>query len=498
MRELARTATTPTHVGETTRRAAWSRRRGPELTPTRGVNTLRLTLMACDFVSGSVAWLVPWIVLRTAGLPLWFVPMQGAAVVVFNSRQRLYLARVCAVRAVEMARLGRVAVRVTIGGGLVMWALETPHPVRALFVGMALTFLFTTLARGGYRSVMMRRRRAGLNLRPIIVVGTDAAAASLVHHIERHPAFGYRVVGVVGDPVQHRDHAIEAPFLGAVTNTIELALRVGANGVIVADNSAPVEERSRLLRDMLDARLHVQIMSGLRGFAQERVITHDIAYEPLLYLEPAQLSRAEHFAKRALDLIVAPALLLLTLPIAIAIAVAIKVTSPGPVLFTQQRVGFHGRTFRIYKFRTMCADAEQQAAALADQNLRDGPLFKIEDDPRVTGIGRMLRATSLDELPQLLNIVNGTMTLVGPRPALEREVAEFDDELLRRFSVRPGVTGLWQLEARDDPDFETYRRLDLFYVENWSLSLDLAILIGTASDVVVRAVEGATGRHSGT
>jgi lipopolysaccharide/colanic/teichoic acid biosynthesis glycosyltransferase len=142
----------------------------------------------------------------------------------------------------------------------------------------------------------------------------------------------------------------------------------------------------------------------------------------------------------------------------------------------------------LFKLRTMSVDAEQRRAALLGSNERKGPLFKVADDPRVTPIGKILRATSIDELPQLVNVILGQMTLVGPRPALPDEVAQFDEELLERHRMTPGITGLWQVEARDDPSFESYRMFDMFYVENWSLSLDLAIIFSTATSVIMRGV----------
>ena len=177
---------------------------------------------------------------------------------------------------------------------------------------------------------------------------------------------------------------------------------------------------------------------------------------------------------------------------------AIKVHDRGPVIFSQERVGRNGVPFRILKLRTMVTDAEQRLVDLRERNERSGPLFKLDHDPRVTPIGRLLRLTSLDELPQLWNVLRGEMSLVGPRPALPVEVASFDDELLERSRVLPGITGLWQVEARDNPSFDSYRRLDLFYVENWSITLDLVILLSTLETELVRVARGLTRRGEAT
>jgi lipopolysaccharide/colanic/teichoic acid biosynthesis glycosyltransferase len=165
------------------------------------------------------------------------------------------------------------------------------------------------------------------------------------------------------------------------------------------------------------------------------------------------------------------------------------------VLFKQTRVGTNGVHFKLYKFRTMVVDAEARLGALAERNDRSGPLFKMANDPRVTRVGRFLRASSLDELPQVFNVLRGDMSLVGPRPALPAEVAMFDEELRDRTRVKPGITGLWQIEARDNPSFTAYRRLDLYYVENWSVSLDIVILLATVEHVITRFATAIFGRR---
>ena len=194
--------------------------------------------------------------------------------------------------------------------------------------------------------------------------------------------------------------------------------------------------------------------------------------------------------KRIFDVTVSSLLLVLTSPLFAVIAVAIKVTDRGPVLFKQRRVGRDEQEFEVLKFRTMVVDAEARLAELQRANARSGPLFKMAVDPRVTRVGRFLRSTSLDELPQLINVVRGDMSLVGPRPALRREVEQFPDKLRQRHGVRPGITGLWQVEARDNPSFDAYERLDVFYVKNWSLALDIVIMLGTVEQLVMRPFIG--------
>jgi len=198
------------------------------------------------------------------------------------------------------------------------------------------------------------------------------------------------------------------------------------------------------------------------------------------------------------DIAVAGLMLALLAPVGALIAVLIKLDDRGPVFFRQRRVGRYGSTFDMIKFRTMAVDAEARLAELKARNERVGPLFKMDDkvDPRITKIGRVLRAFSLDELPQLLNVLRGEMSLVGPRPALPSEVVEFPAELLARHDVRPGITGLWQVDARDNKEFAVYRRLDLFYVENWSIALDLMIVVSTADHLLFRPLLARIARRS--
>ena len=225
---------------------------------------------------------------------------------------------------------------------------------------------------------------------------------------------------------------------------------------------------------------------GLSGIDFKRAHTTAIGYQPLLEMSPASLSGVQAGVKRVFDIAVSAIVAIIAAPLAAIVAALIKMEDGGPVLFRQQRVGRDGRPFEMIKFRTMIVDAEARLAAMEDGNERTGPLFKMEQDPRITRIGRFLRATSLDELPQLLNVFSGAMSLVGPRPALPKEVAAFPAELNARHQVRPGMTGLWQIEARDNPSFDAYLRLDLFYVQNWSLPLDLLIMLGTIDHIVLR------------
>jgi exopolysaccharide biosynthesis polyprenyl glycosylphosphotransferase len=255
---------------------------------------------------------------------------------------------------------------------------------------------------------------------------------------------------------------------------------------MIASDALSGDARDQLTRDLIASGVHVQLVGGLPGIAHRRFRVVPLAHTPSFYIERPALTRVQRALKRGLDVVVAGLALVVLSPLFLAVAVAIVLGDRGPVFYRQTRVGRDGREFEVWKFRTMVPDADAQVAALAAANERRGPLFKVARDPRRTRVGRVLEATSLDELPQLINVVRGEMSLVGPRPALPREVAQFDAELLERLQVLPGITGLWQVEARENPSFGAYRRLDLYYVENWSLGLDLAILAGTVHAVASR------------
>ena len=237
---------------------------------------------------------------------------------------------------------------------------------------------------------------------------------------------------------------------------------------------------------LLQTETDVYSVPARGGIDARRISATAFANELLIHVDPVGLSPLAWGIKRTFDVLVSSLLLVLTSPLFAVIAVAIKATDRGPVLFKQRRVGRDEQEFEVLKFRTMVVDAEARLAELQAANARSGPLFKMAVDPRVTRVGRFLRATSLDELPQLINVVRGDMSLVGPRPALRREVEQFPDTLRQRHGVRPGITGLWQVEARDNPSFDAYERLDVFYVKNWSLALDIVIMLGTVEQLVMR------------
>lgn len=457
----------------------------------------RRVLVAADLLALITAWTAT---LAGPSLAGWALPAPHAVAVIAVATatgvaalmgHRLYRARVCAVRAAEHRGLLRSAVAAGVAAWLGAHASGLSVPVVQLASGTALTFVALVVARAVHRAWLRHRREGGSFRRPVLILGEGEDARTLHRVLTQHPDMGYEVRGVVGGTdgsLERLAADLGVPVLGEGFSMTQVAHALGANGAIVSANGVPSGRLNSLVRELQGAGLHVQLSTGLYGIAPSRLRRAPLSHEPLLYLERPSLASGQVVAKRTMDLGLGTVLLLATLPLALASALAIKATDGGPVLFRQERIGRGGRPFTVYKLRTMHEDAEARVAELAAANEREGPLFKLDDDPRVTTVGKALRAAHLDELPQLFNVLRGDMSLVGPRPALPEEMEQFSEALRDRTSVRPGITGLWQVEAGDKPYFFAYERLDLYYVENWSMSLDLGVLLATAEVFAAKAM----------
>jgi exopolysaccharide biosynthesis polyprenyl glycosylphosphotransferase len=470
----------------------------PESTRARGGKPgasrwLRGVLFGVDALAIVLGWTITLLVAGTGSEGGLTTLAEVAAILVVTlvaiGWQGLYLARVCSVRAVETARLGRAAAISAVAAMLLSPRLSGTIEAAEAIGAAVVTFLLLVAFRALYNIWLHKMRSEGRFCRPVVIVGTGDEGFELQRLLELHPELGFRVEGVVGHEAPFRDWEVSAPWLGEVDDAATLARAIGATGALVAASDLTSEELNRVTRSLLAQGIHVHLSSGLRGIDHRRLRSLPLAHEPLFYLEPVSLSRWQFLVKRIIDLALAALMTILTAPIWILAALAVKLQDGGPLLFKQQRVGRDGRDFTVYKLRTMVVDAEARKEELDAANEREGgPLFKLSHDPRRTTVGRILERASIDELPQLINVFRGEMSLVGPRPALREEVEQFDGELLNRQRVLPGITGLWQVEGRENPAFDVYRRLDLFYVENWSVSLDLAIMLGTVRSIVARLV----------
>jgi exopolysaccharide biosynthesis polyprenyl glycosylphosphotransferase len=275
------------------------------------------------------------------------------------------------------------------------------------------------------------------------------------------------------------------PVLGDWSEAVDVVRSAGVSGVIVATSAVDIALANRLARDLMELGYHVELTSGLVDISADRLIARPLGRRPVMYVEPVHLSGWRAVAKRGFDVMASVAALIFVAPVLAVAALLIRIDSRGPVFFTQERVGKDGKPFRVRKLRTMVADAERMLDVLRDQNDADGALFKMHDDPRVTRVGAFLRRFSIDELPQLFNVLLGEMSLVGPRPALPSEMSSWTEGLQNRLRVRPGITGMWQVNGRSSASFDDYVRHDLYYVDNWSLLTDIAIVLKTIPVVLL-------------
>jgi exopolysaccharide biosynthesis polyprenyl glycosylphosphotransferase len=405
------------------------------------------------------------------------------------AQKGLYRAQVRAVPTAEAAGVMKAAALAAVV------VAATATPMTGMRVGLRLPAVSAIgsigllwVGRAAIARTVAGVHRRGRLLRPVLLVGAGEEARHLARQIERDPAHGYRIVGVVGPLSEYRAAGFGAPWVGDLVSVESAAERLDVADAFVARSDLASAEASSAVRRLLDLGLHIR-MAGGSGIHHRRLRTTSLGREPVFYVEPVALVGIPAAIKRVIDVVVAASVLVLASPLLGAACVLIAVRDGRPLLFRQERVGRDGGRFQILKLRTMVPDAEARLPEVQATvgNLRTGPLFKAVDDPRVTPIGRVLRATSLDELPQLWNVLRGDMSLVGPRPALPSEVVAFAPDHLRRHFVRPGITGLWQVESRDSGSFEDVERHDVFYVENWSVALDLWLLVRTAGDLLPRA-----------
>jgi exopolysaccharide biosynthesis polyprenyl glycosylphosphotransferase len=385
----------------------------------------------------------------------------------------------------------RMVVRgVTLGAAIAViasFSVQFPLPRGWLLLAWGLALASVALGRRALRKTVYFFRRRGRLRRRSLIVGTDASAIALAEATARSPWEGFDVVGFVSV-----DGRAEGPLrtnlnvVGSIDRLRELTTTHLITDVLVAPNVAGNGQFSEVVSALDGVPVHLRIAPGLEGFFPSRLAVQTLGDRPLVSVERGELNPSARVAKRALDLVVGSILLAASAPVLLACAVAVRLDSPGSAFFRQHRVGMSGRTFRIWKLRTMEVGAEERKLELSYRNEADGVLFKIEDDPRVTRVGRFLRRTSLDELPQLINVLAGHMSLVGPRPPLPGEVTGYSDRTGRRLLVKPGMTGLWQVSGRSGLPFEDYVRYDLLYVQNWSIALDLYILWKTVPAVLFR------------
>lgn len=358
-----------------------------------------------------------------------------------------------------------------------------------VLIAFPLGTLLLLIGRWGARRWLVRQRRNGRLSDRVLLVGDRDHVAGLVVALRRTPDAGYNVLGACVDD-DREGRVAGVPVVGPESDVLLKALELQVDVVAVSSSAGLGATGLRRLGWALEGTdVDLVVAPGIMDVAGPRVLTRPVHGLPLIHVEAPSFVGPQLVLKNVSDRLGALVALVLFSPVLLAVAVAVRAEDGGPVFFSQERVGRGGRTFRMLKFRSMVVDAERQLPELLAANEGAGPLFKMREDPRVTTIGAFIRRYSLDELPQLLNVLRGDMSLVGPRPPLPREVAEYEADTRRRLLVKPGMTGLWQISGRSDLSWDEAVRLDLYYVENWTPVLDLMILWRTAL-VVLRPDAG--------
>ncbi|QCB94442.1 sugar transferase [Cellulomonas shaoxiangyii] len=366
------------------------------------------------------------------------------------------------------------------------YVFRVPVPRSYVLVGVPVTVVLCWAARHVQRRRLHRGRLHGAGMMRTVVVGDELSAARVVRDISAVPHHGYRIDGVCLPSFEGPRRIGGAPVLGAVADVVQIAADRAADVVLVTGAYLSGDAVRRLSWALSRAGAQLVVVPDIVEVAGPRLTVRPTAGLSLLQVE-IEAPRPRLLVKQVLDVTLAAVALLLLAPVLAVATTAVALSSQGGAIYRQTRVGRDGRTFTLFKLRTMYRDADERRAALLASGPRDGVLFKMADDPRITPVGRVLRRWSVDELPQLFNILRGDMALVGPRPPLLEEVEAYEDPVQRRLHVKPGLTGLWQVSGRSDLTWEESVQLDLRYVDNWSVAMDLLILWKTARAVLTGA-----------
>jgi exopolysaccharide biosynthesis polyprenyl glycosylphosphotransferase len=390
----------------------------------------------------------------------------------------------------DVARVFRVCLQLAVLVAVTSYATAADLPRAVLFIALPLALVLDLGGRLTARTWLRAHRAHARPVRVVLAVGDATAVRAFAQAVQQDPSAGVVVRGACLIDGQGDDAdalaAVGVSSVGDVDSVIESARAIEASTVAVVSASHLGSERLRWITWQLERTgIELLVSPGLVEVAGHRLRVRSVAWMPLLRVEEPEFRGARRVLKELMDRLLALFITIALLPVFVVLFLAVRLSTPGPALFRQTRVGRDGRTFPMYKFRSMFVDAEARLAELKSENVYPaGPLFKVHNDPRITPVGRILRRYSLDELPQLINVLAGHMSLVGPRPPLPCEVLEYEADVRRRLLVKPGMTGLWQVSGRSDLSWAESVRLDLRYVENWTPALDLQILWKTAAAVL--------------
>jgi exopolysaccharide biosynthesis polyprenyl glycosylphosphotransferase len=405
---------------------------------------------------------------------------------------RAYEVRFLGAGATEFERVGKAFLHLTAVTTFAAYATHADLSRGFVLLALPATLVLSVLGRYGLRKAVHRGRRAGRATVPVLAVGGADEIAAFSDTLLRNGHAGLRVTAACLVPGSATTPGTAAalvergiPVVGDLDSIRDGVLETGASTVAVIAHHLSGEKLRWISWQLEGTEADLAVLPGLTEVAGRRLSIQQVGELPLLYVAEPEFTGLRRVIKGAFDRVIALLALVLLAPLLLSIAATVRLTSRGPALFLQTRVGKDGKTFRMVKFRSMVNDAENRVDDLSTLNeVAGGTMFKIRRDPRVTRVGRILRRFSIDEVPQLLNVVTGSMSLVGPRPPLPREVATYGGDVRRRLLVKPGMTGLWQISGRSDLTWEESVRIDLRYVENWSLSLDLLVILKTARAVL--------------
>lgn len=426
----------------------------------------------------------------TANVTYWEISLLVSALwLVMLWNERLYDLERLAWGAGEFSRVVRA-----LGLGVVVfiiatYLLKTPGLSRAwTLLAFALASFTVSGGRLLVRTWLVRARRNGRMHRRTLLVGSNDEAARIIIRLHDAPEQGLTPVGCLASSKADElglDYCSGlVPSMGVARDVAAVVRDQDIDTVIIAGSAFDHEAISRLVNELRGIDVSIHVSSGLFDVLTSRVLVLDIAGIPLMTVTGVSLSPANLRTKRVFDVVVASAILLVGMPIWFAVILAIKLDSRGPIFYRQRRVGQLGDEFDMLKFRSMYVDADERLKELEAKNEATGPLFKMKDDPRVTRVGKWMRKFSIDEFPQLLSVLSGEMSLVGPRPPLPRETIQYTEHHWRRMEVPPGLTGLWQVSGRSSLTFDEMIRLDLYYIENWSVGFDIALMMRTIPAVL--------------
>jgi exopolysaccharide biosynthesis polyprenyl glycosylphosphotransferase len=357
---------------------------------------------------------------------------------------------------------------------------------RVIFVYAGILIVaFLALARVARNGIMARMRQSGRGVDRVLIIGAGEVGRTVMRNVIAQPELSYRLVGFLDDdPAKARTDIGPIKALGPIENLPQI---VKENAIDVVMVTLPWQYHHKIIRLVGEAEhtgVRAAVVPDLFQLSMGGVQLEEINGIPLISIKQTTLTGVNQVIKRVFDLAVSVPVMVLLLPVWLVVALAIRLDSPGPIFFRQVRSGRRGEPFVFFKFRSMRQDAEAELERLRALNEASGPLFKIKDDPRQTRVGRFLRRTSIDETPQFLNVLRGEMSLVGPRPGLPSEVAQYQEWQRRRLDVQPGMTGLWQVRGRSDLTFDEMVMLDIYYGENWSLGSDIRIVLRTVPQVL--------------